>query len=175
MVSGPALTLGVLPPQSIKLLVLLENITEPLIKRFSTISVCFVTLAMRNKQQSKRHMEKKHQIAGLALKCEGCGRLFGQKNFERHKLTCGNKMKPFSCTEAGCPKAYRSKWMLDNHMKTVHPGVDQNPVTFTCEFCAKTLGSKQALGFTQKAEAYKGKQNDYCVQFEWAPILLSSI
>ena len=27
----------------------------------------------------KKHMENKHQISGLALKCEGCGRLFGQK------------------------------------------------------------------------------------------------
>ena len=104
----------------------------------------------------KQHMDKKHQIAGFALKCEGCERLFGQKNkFERHKLTCGNKVKPFSCSEAGCPKAYRSKWMLDNHMKTVHPGVDQDPVTFTCEFCAKILGSKQALDLHRRQKHTK--------------------
>ena len=110
----------------------------------------------------KKHMEKVHKISGLALKCEVCGRLFGQKNkFEAHRLICGNEVRPFTCSEPGCPKAYRTKWMFDNHMRTVHPGVDQDPVTFTCEYCAKNLGSKQALDTHRKQKHLKkvGKMN----------------
>ena len=32
----------------------------------------------------KKHMEKEHNTSGLALKCEGCGRLFGQKINMKH-------------------------------------------------------------------------------------------
>ena len=98
----------------------------------------------------------------MALKCTVCGRLFGQKNkFEAHKLICGNEVRPFACSEPGCPKAYRSKWMFDNHMRTVHPMADQDPVTFTCKYCTKNLGSKQALDTHRKQKHLKklGKMN----------------
>ena len=75
----------------------------------------------------KKHMEKEHNISGLALKCEGCGRLFGQKNkYEAHKVICKSEVRPFTCSEPGCPKAYRTKWMYDNHMKTM-PWGGQRP------------------------------------------------
>ena len=110
----------------------------------------------------KKHMEKEHNISGLASKCEGCGRLSGQKNkYETHRVICKNEVRPFICSEPGCPKAYRTKWMYDNHMRTLHPGVDKDPVTFTCEYCAKNLGSKQALDTHRKQKHLKkvGKIN----------------
>ena len=104
----------------------------------------------------KQHLERKHKIAGMALKCTNCGRLFGQKNkFESHILICGNEVRPFICPEPGCPKAYRSKWSFDNHMRTVHPKPDQDPITFTCEYCAKNLDSKQALDTHRKQKHLK--------------------
>ena len=111
---------------------------------------------MKRRPPSKNTWKKSINIAGLALKCEVCGRLFGQKNkFEGHKLLCGNQVRPFTCSEPGCPKAYRTKWMFDNHMGTVHTAVDQDPVTFTCEYCAKNLGSKQALDTHRKQKHFK--------------------
>ena len=86
----------------------------------------------------------------------------GQKNkYEAHKVICKNEVRPFTCSEPGCPKAYRTKWMYDNHMKTMHPGVDKDPVTFTSEYCAKNLGSKQALDTHRKQKHLKkvGKMN----------------
>ena len=72
----------------------------------------------------KKHIEKQYKISGLALKCGRCGRPFGQKNkFESHILICGNDVRPSTCSELGCPKAYRSKWMFDDHMRTIHPGL----------------------------------------------------
>ena len=92
----------------------------------------------------------------MALKCTKCGRLFGQKNkFESHILICGNEVRPFVCPEAGCPKAYRSKWSFDNHLRTVHPKPNQDPITFPCEYCGKNLGSKQALDNHRKQKHLK--------------------
>ena len=112
----------------------------------------------------------------MALKCEVCGRLFGQKNkFEAHKLLCGNQVRPFTCSEPGCPKAYRTKWMFDNHTRTVHAGVDQDPVTFTCEYCARHLGSKQALDTHRKQKHFKkvGQMN-IGSQFRFGPNCIGS-
>ena len=97
-------------------------------------------------------MGKNHNIAGLALKYEGWGRLFGQKNkFEGHKLIFDNQVRPFTCSEPGC-------------MRTVHAGIDPDPVTFTCEYCAKSLGSKQALDTHRKQKHLKKLQkNEYWV------------
>ena len=104
----------------------------------------------------KQHLEIKHKISGMALKCTNCGRLFSQKTkFESHILICGNEVKPFVSPEPCCPKAYRSKWSFDNHMRTVHPKPDQDPITFTCEYCAKNLGSKQALDTHRKQKHLK--------------------
>ena len=50
--------------------------------------------------------------------------------------------------------------MLDNHIKNVHPGSDQDPVTHTCEYCGKPYGTKQALDLHRKRKHLQvGKMN----------------
>lgn len=101
----------------------------------------------------KKHMSDKHGSAKSQLYCKKCNKTFPQKNkFLLHQKLCGNKVKPFVCNEDGCYKAFRSKYWLQLHKKSVHSQAGEPTVCYPCPYvdCKREYRSKQALVHHQK-------------------------
>ncbi|XP_047517423.1 gastrula zinc finger protein XlCGF17.1-like [Pieris napi] len=75
---------------------------------------------------------------------EGCRAQFDRPNrLLKHRLTHSN-IKPYSCIEDGCGKAYTSKNHLERHINTAHRSYNDTEM-YSCPTCFKQYSNRQNL------------------------------
>ncbi|XP_077865691.1 uncharacterized protein LOC144352626 [Saccoglossus kowalevskii] len=87
---------------------------------------------------------QRHSVTHSNVKpfqCNLCGKGFSFRNkLHRHKMTVHSGVKPFTCSDPGCNKAFARKDKLTDHQRT---HLTYEP--FKCEFCQKGFFRKDNL------------------------------